>query len=225
MIELLLLLTLFDVGEKKSRGAWAERPIYHRLPIAEGKYQVHEDDTELEPVADWLTAPLDANLIFVKALLENFYADYLDPLTAKPKNLDWLAQLVGFTGEYWETSWSITIKRALIKDSLSFIWQNKGTRALLEYLLQVFTINSKIYQLGQFLAGRNRAGDALGGENLEYYLLLPLTYLRTSNEWRLANKINRLYSPVFVDSKVIYSQFHAGFSCAGEVVFDASVAL
>lgn len=224
MIELLLLLSLFD-AQKKPRGAWASRPIYHRLPIAEGKYQVHEDDAELEPVADWLTAPLDANLMDVKALLESFYADYLDPMTAKPDNLDWLAQVVGFTGEYWETSWSVAIKRELIRDSLAFIWQNKGTRALLEYLLGVFGINGKIYQLGQFLAGRNRAGSALGGENLEYFLLLPLTYLRTSQEWRLANKINRLYSPVFVDSKVVYSQFHTGFSCAGEPCFDNSVAL
>lgn len=222
MIELLLLLNLFD-AKKIPLGAWAIRPIYHRLPIAEGKYQVHEDDTELEPVADWLTAPLDANLIAVKLLLQNFYADYLDPITALEENLDWLAQVVGFTGEYWETSWTETQKRTLIKDSLSFIWQNKGTRVLLEYLLEVFQINGKIYQLGQFLAGRNRAGSALGGDNLEYYLLVPITYLRTSNEWRLAVKINRLYSPVFVDSKVCYGAFFCGFSCAGEPCFDSMI--
>ncbi len=205
---------------------WYEnRPIYHRLPIAEGRYQVHEDDTELEPVADWLTAPLDANLLEVKAILGHFYRDYLDPLTTKAENLDWLAQLVGFTGEYWETNWTETQKRTLIKDSLTYIWENKGTRQVLEYLLGVFAIAGRIYQLGQFLAGRNVAGDTLGGENLEYFLLLPLRYLRTSYEWRLANKTNRLYSPVFVDSRVMYSQFYCGFSVAGDAVFNASVAI
>lgn len=206
--------------------AWETgRPIYHRLPIAEGRYQVHPDDTELEPVSDWLTTPLDANLLEVKAALSYFYRDYLDPLTAKIENLDWLAQLVGFTGEYWETSWTEAQKRTLIKDSLAYIWENKGTRSLLEYLLEVFAIAGRIYQLGQFLAGRNVAGDTLGGENLEYFLLLPLRYLRTSYEWRLASKINRLYSPVFVDSKVMYSQFYAGFSVAGDAVFNSSVEL
>lgn len=205
--------------------AWeTQRPIYHRLPIAEGKYQVADDDTELDPVADWLTKPLDANLISVKAAVQNFYQNYLDPDTANPENLDWLAQLCGFTGEYWETNWSVQSKRSLIKNSYTFIWENKGSRKVIEFMLSTFALEGKIYLLGEFLAGRNLAGDALGGEALEYFLLVPLKYLRISYEWRLANKINRLYSPCYVKSLVCYSQFTAGFSAAGEPVFDAVVA-
>lgn len=204
--------------------AWEQgRPIYKRLPIAEEKYQVSPDDQELDPVADWLTLPVDEYLIAVKAAVDSFYADYLDPTTAKAENLDWLGQLCGFTGEYWETSWSEAQKRSLIDNAFTFIWESKGTRAVLEYLLVTFSIQGKIYLLGEFLAGRNVAGDALGGEPLEYFLLLPLSYLRTSYQWRLATKFNRLYGPVYVKSTVCYSQFHAGFSIAGDPVFDSSV--
>ncbi|NDJ20940.1 hypothetical protein GS682_04630 [Nostoc sp. B(2019)] len=200
------------------------RPIYKRLPIAEEKYQVSQDDPELNPVADWLTLPVDEYLIVVKAAVDNFYTDYLDPTTAKAENLDWLAQLCGFTGEYWETSWTEAQKRSLIANAFTFIWESKGTRAVLEFLLDTFSIQSKVYLLGEFLAGRNVAGDALGGESLEYFLLLPLAYLRTSYQWRLATKFNRLYGPVYVKSTVCYSQFFCGFSCAGDPVFDTSVA-
>lgn len=205
--------------------AWEQgRPIYKRLPIAEEKYQVSPDDPELDPVADWLTLPVDEYLMAVKAAVDNFYADYLDPVTAKAENLDWLGQLCGFTGEYWETSWSQAQKRSLIDNAFTFIWESKGTRAVLEYLLDTFSIQDKIYLLGEFLAGRNVAGDVLGGEPLEYFLLLPLSYLRTSYQWRLASKFNRLYGPVYVKSTVCFSQFHAGFSIAGDPVFDTSVA-
>ncbi|MBW4677766.1 MAG: phage tail protein [Desmonostoc geniculatum HA4340-LM1] len=200
------------------------RPIYKRLPIAEEKYQLSPDDPELDPVADWLTLPIDEYLMAIKAAVDNFYADYLDPATAKAENLDWLAQLCGFTGEYWETSWTEAQKRSLISNAFTFIWESKGTRAVLEFLLLTFGIQGKIYLLGEFLAGRNVAGDALGGESLEYFLLLPLAYLRTSYQWRLAVKFNRLYGLVYVKSTVCYSQFVAGFSIAGDPIFDTSVA-
>ncbi|RCJ20120.1 hypothetical protein A6S26_05210 [Nostoc sp. ATCC 43529] len=200
------------------------RPIYKRLPIAEEKYQVSPDDPELDPVADWLTLPIDEYLMALKGAVDNFYADYLDPATAKTENLDWLGQLCGFTDEYWETSWTEAQKRSLITNAFTFIWESKGTRAVLEFLLETFVIVGKIYLLGEFLAGRNVAGDALGGEPLEYFLLLPLSYLRTSYQWRLAVKFNRLYGPAYVKSTVCYSQFYAGFSVAGDPVFDSSVA-
>ncbi|MBW4670426.1 MAG: phage tail protein [Cyanomargarita calcarea GSE-NOS-MK-12-04C] len=193
------------------------------LPIAEEKYQISSDDRELEPVADWLTAPIDELLISILQATQNFYRDYLDPVTAAPDNLDWLAQLCGFTGEHWETSWTEAQKRALIANAFIFIWESKGTRAVLEFLLETFDIQGKIYLLGEFLAGRNKAGEALGGEALEYFLLLPLAYLRTSYQWRLASKFNRLYGPVYVKSTVCYSQFYCGFSCAGDPCFDIGV--
>jgi hypothetical protein len=194
------------------------------LPIAEGKYQVHPLDSELKSVADWLTQPLDENLIAIKSVIKNFFQNYLDPDTAEATNLDWLAQLCGYVGEYWETQWSEQSKRTLLKN-YCFVWESKGSRPCLEFLLNVFAISSKIYLLGEFLAGRNCAGESLGGEALEYFLLLPLRYLRTSEEWRLASKINRLYSPCYVKSIVCYSQFTAGFSAVGEPVFDANIAI
>lgn len=188
------------------------RPIYHRLPEESEAYQGNA-------IVDAITTPYDAILMEWKGLLENFEQDFLNPDTCRADALDWLAQLCGFTGEYWDSGWSEAQKRELIRRSHTFIWANKGCQVLLEYLLQVFSINARIFMLGQFLADISKAGDAIGGDLLRYYILMPLDYLRTSKEWELTERLNRLYMPCFADSKVVYSQFTADFSCAGDPVF------
>ncbi len=189
------------------------RPIYHRLPEESEAYQQN-------PLVDAITAPYDAILMQWKDMAENFERDFLDPDTCRSDALDWLAQLCGFTGEYWDSGWSDAQKRELIRRSHTFIWANKGTQILLEYLLSVFAINARIYQLGLFLADINKAGDVVGGELLRYWILMPLDYLRTSKEWGLVERLNRLYMPCFADSRVVFERFYADFSVAGDPVFD-----
>lgn len=198
--------------------AWeAGRPIYNRLPEDSEQYRYN-------PVVEAVTRPWDSMLLDYRNTLALFYQNYLDPQTALPANLDWLAQCVGYTGEYWDTNWTVAQKRSLIANSHTFVWPHKGTLALLEYLLVLFAIAHQVYQPGQFLAGINAAGDALGGDLLEYFILLPLTYLRTSREWQLAERLNRLYMPAWCNSLVCYEQFYAGFTVAGEPVFEGTVA-
>lgn len=195
-------------------GGWSTgRPIYHRLPEESEQYQHN-------PLVDAITTPYDAILMQWKGLVENFERDFLDPDTCRVDALDWLAQLCGFTGEYWDPIWAEAQKRELIRRSHTFIWANKGSQVLLEYLLDVFNINARVYMLGQFLADVNKAGDPVGGELLRYWILMPIEYLRTSKEWALVERLDRLYMPCFADSRVVYDRFYADFSVAGDPVFD-----
>lgn len=193
--------------------AWSEgRPIYLRLPSDAEKYQGN-------PAVDAITRPFDAILMQYKAAIDNFSRDFLDPDTARSDALDWLAQNCGFTGKFWQADWTDAQKRLLIKNSHSFIWNNKGTTRLLIFLLSVFQINATIYSVGEFLADINAADDVLGGGQLQYFLLMPITYKTTSKEWRLAERLNYLYMPVFCSSDVVYDAFYADLSAAEDPVF------
>lgn len=194
--------------------SWQENaPIYKRLPAESEQYQGNS-------VAEWLCAPWDELLVETKGKTLRFYDEALNPLTCKAENLDWLGQLAGFSDEYGLAEYPANIKRQLIARSFDFIWVNKGTSVLLEWLFVVFEIEAQIYSIGQFLADNSAAGDLLGGSPFQYYIRLPLKYLRTSNEWQEVEKLDRLYSPIYVDSAVVYQQFYCGFSVAGDPVFD-----
>lgn len=195
------------------------RPIYDRLPGENGGYR--EEEAESVTVADLLTQPWDDLLMETKGAIDHFERDYLDPATALPQHLDWLAQLCGFTGDYWDSDWAVPIKRQLIERSYSFIWENKGSRDLMEWLLATFGLNAQIYLQGEFLAGITRLPGTVGGDGFWYLLTVQLIYLRSSPEWKLLERLNRLYGPVYCESRVCYDQFYAGFSVAGDPVFRA----
>jgi hypothetical protein len=200
------------------------RPIHDRLPGALEAYRKDEDwdgyDAAVDPpIGRWLTAAWDGLLMDTKVAIEGIPANMLDPATAKPEFLDWLAQLCGFTGDYWDTTWSVPVKRQLIARSLDYIWENKGTRELLEWLFTLFDLQVQVYLIGDFLAGVNAAGDPVsGGRDFEYFLLVSLAYLPPSPYWSLVERLNRLYAPVYASSTQCYDHFYAGFSSAGQPV-------
>ena len=192
--------------------AWSEgRPIYGRLPSDAEKYNGN-------PAVDAICQPFDAILMQYKAAIDNFSRDFLDPDTARSDALDWLAQNCGFTGNYWDPLWGDAQKRLLIKNSHSFIWNNKGTTRLLIFLLSVFQINATIYSVGEFLADINAADDVLGGGQLQYFLLMPITYKTTSKEWRLVEQLNKNFMPVFCNSAIVYESFFADLSACGDPI-------
>jgi len=195
--------------------AWNEgRPIYARLPSEAEKYNGN-------PVVDAITQPIDSILVSYKASLDNFSRDFLDPDTARSDALDWLAMNVGFTGNFWSTDWGDTQKRLLIKNSHSFIWSNKGTERLLIWLLSVFAIDATVFSVNDFLADLSAADDdSVGGDQLQYYVLMPITYQATDKAWLLATRLNDLYMPVFCDSDVVYDAFYSDLSKVGDPIFD-----
>ena len=191
------------------------RPIYDRLPSDAERYNGN-------PVVAAICQPFDAILISYKSALSNFERDFLNFATARSDALDWLAMNCGFTGKFWQADWTDAQKRLLIQNSHSFIWNNKGTYRLLYWLLNtVFALGAQIYQVGDFLADINAADDdSLGGDQLQYYVLLPIIFETTSKEFLLAQRLNYLYMPIFCDSDVVYDAFYADYSKCGDPIFD-----
>lgn len=204
--------------------AWERgEPIAYRLPGENCGYRKDEEwDLYVEeidpPIARWLEVPWDQLLMDSKAKIDGFPENYLYPATAIASALDWLAQFCGYTGDYWSNDWPIPVKRELLLRSYDFVWQNKGTRALLEWLISLFGLECRVYLLGEFLAGQT-VPAIVGGDPFRYYLLVELAYLRTSKEWALLERLDRLFGPVYAKSRVCYKKFYAGFSVAGDPVF------
>lgn len=113
------------------------RPVYSRLPgIAEG-YRSDPAFSERETPAQWLTSGADEFLSKKKDSAAAFYPNYLDPDTCNPVLLDWLAQHVGLFGDLWNSLWSTTIKRALIKNS--FGWWDRASSVSVPALGDILT--------------------------------------------------------------------------------------
>lgn len=206
--------------------AWAsQRPVYSRLPGVNEGYRKDEDPNVVRddpvdpPIAKWLTDFWDALLIEKKAQLDDIRDRQFDPLECDPEWLDLLAVMSGFTEEYWDKAWPDDVKRQLIANSMSLIWSNKGSKEVLEFLLNAFGLEYDIWQGDQFLAGIDVAGSEVGSPQWRYVIRVGLIYLRNSYEFKLAEKLNGLYGSLFTDNRVAYKQFYAGFSIAGDPVF------
>jgi phage tail P2-like protein len=199
--------------------AWDEKkPILKRLP------QYAWQDNE---IVSWIVDPYDRMLVELQQAILNFPKDFIDPLTCRADALDWLAQLMGFTGDYWDTSWPEPVKRTLIKNA-QFVWSFKGTQQLLEYLLALFSLDVAIELQGSWQVGETAIGSPIGGELLTYSLLVNSTgrafYLRSSDQWRLVEQLNRLFMPCWCSpgslngSFVHYDRFRVGLSAVGEPI-------
>lgn len=206
---------------------WEEgRPIYYLLPGEnEGFLKDPEfNDPETDPpIAEWLTRFWDELLLEQRAIAERFYQDYLDPATCLPEALTgWLAQHFGYTGAYWDDSWSVEAKRALLSNAYQGVrvWESKGTETLFYWLLDVFELEAQIYRTGSFLVGVSTLPAEIGGEPYRFYVTTGLQYLRTSLEWARLEQLRRLFTPAYCESLVCYEQFYAGFSLVGDPVFE-----
>ncbi|NBX49173.1 hypothetical protein EBT25_04370 [bacterium] len=123
------------------------RPVYDRLPGIQGTYNNEGQDT----VAKWLTAGADDVLSTSKNLLDTFYQIYLDPDTCYPLNLDWIAQHLGFYPEIWDSTWSNSTKRTLIKNAhvnntSGSMWTNNSDNDTLRKIdtsaIEKFSVNT-----------------------------------------------------------------------------------
>ena len=195
--------------------SWStQRPLFNRLPTP----YLNSDP------AEWFTRPWDVLLMEGKGYADNFYRDFLDPDTADEAVLDWLSQFCGYTGEYWDSTWSASIKRTLIREAYSRVWATKGSRALLEWLINLFNIQASVFIPGEFLADSSVVGDPLGFESgFIYYIRAPIQYARASSSWLTLERLNNLYGPIYAKSRVVYDQFYADYSVAGDPVFDQSL--
>jgi hypothetical protein len=202
------------------------RPIHDRLPGENEGYRKDEewgghDPIENPPIARWLTTPWDELLMEWKTYIDDIPKNYLDPATALPSALDWLGQLWGFTGEYWDTGWPDIIRRTLIQNS-QWIWINMGTETLMTWMIALFGLKATLYQLGDFRADISEAEDTIGndGREFEIFVIVNLAdYFRVSAQWRLLERLCDLYMPIYVEKTICYEEFYADFSLADDPIF------
>jgi hypothetical protein len=193
--------------------AWVTnaRPIYARLPRV--KYYIENPENP----SNWLTRWFDELLIKTKATIDDLPRQ-LNAATCDADWLDFVAALSGFTGEYWEKAWPVAAKR-IIAQNADRIWSNKGTKDILELILSAFNLQAEVYVTGGFYAGVTQLPGLLGSPTYQYFIYVPIVYLRTGREFRLIQKINRLFGPVFCESRVAYKGWFAGVSVAGDPVY------
>lgn len=198
--------------------AWGSgRPIYSRLPGTNLGYRQEESD---DSIAAWLTEYWDELLVQSKAKADDLPRQ-LDPALCDPEWLDFLALLCGFVDEYWEAGFPVAVKRSLLINSYTLIWANKGSQAVLELMLDIFSIGYSIWLGDSFVVGETILPGTIGSPEWQFYILLPLLYLRESQEFKRAEQLRQLYSPAFCDSLVAYDQFYVGFSVCGDPVFES----
>ena len=205
-----------------SDGAIACRPIFSRLPHDSQGYRSDETEAASQDPSNWITDFYDELLCSLKYSLENYYRDYLDCKTAKEGVLDWLAQLHGFAGEYWDPAWDPAFKREMLCRA-SDIWQGKGTEELFNWLLSAYGVNTctdpkKIWRCKDFIAGETRLNWPIKGDHLESFVRLPRG--THSDIWKAIRLWIEQYMPAWAIIVVCYCYFYAGESRAGDGVFD-----
>jgi len=186
---------------------YSSNPLLEKLPY-EG-YQTNETVIAL-------CASVDKDYSDLATLLQSMTAN-LTPSTAPNSYLDYLAYLVGFSGAYWDNSWSVGVKRAFITEAHS-LWRNKGTEATIRKVLGFHAIQYDMWMQTNLTIPFVIPG-LFSKKSLKYYIRLPITYARVSTQWREAERTIKNFSPTVVESKVCYNAFILGYSVLGEPVF------
>lgn len=159
-------------------------------------------------VAEWLTAPIDRELIQIfDELLD--YARIFDPAFTEDKWLDFLSLPCGFAGGYWDTKWTVPQKRWMLANSIQYIWPNRGTQECLQRILDNFDLNAEIWTDGR-LQFPVPFGSKFGRPRMRFYVLMPNGVSRTSYEWNLAKQLTRQYSLAGVKKRVVNKVFKMG---------------
>lgn len=203
--------------------AWQSlRPLFNRLPF------VYRDvETPVNP-SDVITDYWDELLVGLKSDIQNFYSRFLNPDSAPSEWLDWIAQLCGFSEDYWSPVWSEAIKRQLIKDSFTRVWLERGTKTGVDYWFDLFEIpsfnpgNSSETTWVQtfFRVGETTLPGTLGVNDFNWFIRLEDSIVRGGETWRLSERIKNLHTPVWTQAILGYKYFYLGRSALGEGVFD-----
>lgn len=171
------------------------RPVLDSLPGLNEGYSGNV-------VADWLTAAPDELLTGLKAKLDGLDRQF-SPLDCDESWLDYLSALCGFHGPYWDRAWPISSKRRLLASSFNLIWPNYGTSKTLSFVLTALGVSHSIREGQSFVIGRNKVGDPLGAIAWDYVIILPSSSFNSASA-KLAEKINRLYGPIWCTSQIIF---------------------
>lgn len=184
-----------------------EKPLLNILPEAGYK------DNALVAA---LTEPVDRKYSEILALLESM-PQKLTSAECPEEMLDYLAYLVGMSGEYWDTSWSAEVKRGFIQNA-AMLWRLKGTQRCIETALGIHGITYNLWQSDSIRFPAKLPGT-FGVRSLRFYIRLPLSYTRTSYGFLEAQRVLDNYKPVVVKGRVCYEAFKLSYSKLGEPLF------
>lgn len=197
------------------------RPIFNRLPV------VYREPNDGENPSNWLTDFWDELLVSTKTLAEGFFDRFVDPETAESENLDWSATtLYGYLGEYWNPQWSDDVKRQLMTEAYPYLWVERGTEGVIEYLLDLHQIPTfpelgKVWRVPPTYAGVNTAIPFPACyAPYQFDIRLDTFADRDAPEWVESYRICDLYAPIWSRPIVGYKYWYAGLSLAGEAVYD-----
>lgn len=164
-------------------------------------------------------------------------ADNLSHTSSSHMWLDYLALLIGYRGYgFWDVRWSIFHKQRLIRYAMQ-IWSRMGTRYPIITVMNCLDIPYVDFweMLGSFIT-TELPTDTYGGvvaasqddvngtqlqrsQPFEAYLRMATSTMRWTETWKLAENIIYYFSPAVTDVSVVYSEFTADLSLAGEPVF------
>lgn len=140
--------------------------------------------------------------------------------------LDYIAYLVGLTGNYWMTSWDNEVKLTLLKN-VADIQSYRGTLKSLLLVLAAQSLNAEVVTGNSPLVlpfqvyGNGASKLGISGSNL--YLRYGSNVSRASREFIESQRAITSFVPDTCNARVCYDAFYAGLSVANDPVFDKPV--
>lgn len=186
---------------------YPNNPLLSSLPS-----QGYQDN----PTVSFITQWYDKKLVEVANTLETFWQNLI-PATCPVGYLDYLAYLCGLSGQYWDTGWTVSVKRVLIEKAHTF-WASKGTIGCIKAVLDIHQIPYKIWNRGSLQVPFTLPG-IFGVDDLTLYIQLPLAYQRSSPQWKETQRTLYNYGAAVIKSQVVFDAFYVGFSVIGEPIF------
>jgi hypothetical protein len=111
-------------------------------------------------------------------------------------------------------------KRAIASQA-NWIWSNKGTQEVLEYIIAAVGLSAAIWLADDGTFDVDNLDEISFGEpQYQYFIQVPFSYDRDGVNFRLVEKINRLYGPIVCDSVVCYDGIYLDYSEFGDAFFD-----
>lgn len=184
------------------------RPTFNRLPV-----KGYQDNT----VANALTQFYDEKLVAVGTQVQNFHT-LLDPATCPVSYLDYLAYLVGMVDPYYDSRWSVPIKREMIQSALT-LFRTRGTKACLTLALDIQSVPYKYYNSSNLVFSFVFTTDTKFGLDSQVVFVTltdPQVNTRTGNNWLEVARAVRNYTAIAAPVQLTYDHFYLGYSALGE---------
>lgn len=164
---------------------------------------VYQQDAEQLEIADALTQGIAEKYSYWIDIIANYETKFLDPETAEEEWLDTLSRWSGW-GNYWDSSWSVEIKRKLLKNT-DFIWRNRGNKELLPLLFNIFNLNAQLIPQSGIILGVSTLPGTFTNDPFSYQISVPSNYIPGSYEYILIQRLLKQFTPCWYQIDIVNS--------------------